>query len=36
MVQPFRAKYFRKESCDLNEVASDNHDDKDDNDAWQS
>ena len=31
-VQPFLAKYLRKECGNLNEVASDNDDDKDDDD----
>ena len=33
MVQPFMARYLRKDCGDLNEVASDNDDDNDDDDA---
>ena len=36
MVQPFVTKYLRKECGDLNEVASDNDGDKDDNDVANS
>ena len=36
MVQPFMAKYLRKDCGDLNEVALDNDDDKDDGDDANS